>query len=129
MYCVVSSATVAATRLPNFQAAAVPVFGAAVVIDETNVDLQLSRTGVSPAIVLQQSQLRLVDSPASNSIALTINSGSLQLSSAIKTGAPTSGTSAEWKLGSRVAATVALDTTQYIEVDIGGTLYKLAIVT
>ena len=47
----------------------------------------------------------------------------------IKTAAPTTGTAAAWKLGSRVAATVVLNTTQYIEVDIGGTLYKLATVT
>lgn len=47
----------------------------------------------------------------------------------IKTAAPTSGTAAAWKLGSRVAATVVVNTTEYIEVDIGGTLYKLATVT
>lgn len=51
------------------------------------------------------------------------NNGSIQ------TTAPSGGTAAAWKLGSRVAATVALDTTQYIELDVGGTLYKLAIVT
>jgi hypothetical protein len=48
---------------------------------------------------------------------------------ALKTSAPSGGTAGEWKLGSRVAATVALDTTQYVQVDIGGTLYKLAIVS
>jgi hypothetical protein len=48
---------------------------------------------------------------------------------AVKTAAPSGGTAAAWKLGSRVAATVTLSTSQYIEVDIGGTLYKLAIVT
>lgn len=47
----------------------------------------------------------------------------------IKTAAPTTGTAANWKLGSRVAATVVVNTTEYIEVDIGGTLYKLATVT
>jgi hypothetical protein len=47
----------------------------------------------------------------------------------IKTAAPTTGTAARWKLGSRVAATVVVNTTEYIEVDIGGTLYKLATVT
>jgi hypothetical protein len=47
----------------------------------------------------------------------------------IKTAAPTTGTAAAWKLGSRVAATVVVNTTEYIEVDIGGTLYKLATVT
>jgi hypothetical protein len=57
------------------------------------------------------------------------STGKFETTNSIKTGAPTTGTAAEWKLGSRVAAAVALDTTQYIEVDIGGTLYKLAIVT
>jgi hypothetical protein len=57
------------------------------------------------------------------------NAGNSTTTGSITTGAPTTGTAAAWKLGSRVAATVALDTTQYIEVDIGGTLYKLAIVT
>lgn len=46
----------------------------------------------------------------------------------IRTAAPTTGTAANWKLGSRVAAAVALDATQYIELEVGGTLYKLAIV-
>jgi len=48
---------------------------------------------------------------------------------AIRTAAPTTGTANDWKLGTRVAAVVALDTTQYIELEVGGTLYKLAIVT
>jgi hypothetical protein len=47
----------------------------------------------------------------------------------IKTAAPSGGTAAEWKLGTRVASSVALDGTQYIEVDIGGTLYYLATVS
>ena len=50
-------------------------------------------------------------------------------SNGIRTENPTGGTSNYWKLGSRVAATVVVNTTQYIEVDIGGTLYKLATVT
>lgn len=49
-------------------------------------------------------------------------------SQSIRTGAPTSGTAADWKFGRRVAATVVIDTTQYIELDVNGTLYKLAIV-
>jgi hypothetical protein len=47
----------------------------------------------------------------------------------IRTNTPTGGTAADWRLGRRVAATVALDTTQYIEVEVGGTLYRLGIVT
>jgi hypothetical protein len=44
-------------------------------------------------------------------------------------GAPATGTAAPWKLGSAVTTTgLTLSTTQYIQVDINGTLYKLAIV-
>jgi hypothetical protein len=53
----------------------------------------------------------------------------LQVNGDIKTAAPTGGTAAAWKLGSRVASSMAFDSTQYIEVDIGGTLYKLALAT
>jgi hypothetical protein len=56
-------------------------------------------------------------------------SGTVLTTSSITTGAPSGGTAAAWKFGSRVAAAVALSTTQYIELDVGGTLYKLAIVT
>ena len=47
----------------------------------------------------------------------------------IITANPSSGTAAKWRLGSRQAGTVELDTTQFIEVEIGGTFYRLAIVT
>jgi len=55
--------------------------------------------------------------------------GTVKTTDSITTGAPTTGTAAPWKFGSRVAAAVVLDATQYIELDISGTLYKLAIVT
>jgi hypothetical protein len=62
--------------------------------------------------------------------ALTIDSTRLAtFADAVKTAAPSGGTSGNWKLGVRVAATTTLDTTQYIELDVGGTLYKLAVVT
>lgn len=40
---------------------------------------------------------------------------------------PNGGTAGVWKFGIRAAATVILDTTQYIQLDVDGTLYKLAI--
>ena len=55
--------------------------------------------------------------------------GAVFTAGAITTAAPSGGTAAAWKLGVRVAATVALDVTQYIQLDVGGTLYKLAIAT
>lgn len=56
------------------------------------------------------------------------NAGVLTVTGSLNTGTPSGGTSGAWKLGVRVAATVALDTTQYIELDVGGTLYKLGVV-
>lgn len=60
--------------------------------------------------------------------------GSLKLTTltavgTISTADPTSGQGPVWKLGARKAAVVALDATQYLEVDVAGTIYKVAIVT
>jgi hypothetical protein len=41
--------------------------------------------------------------------------------------APTGGTAALWKFGIRVAATTIHDVTQYIQLEVNGTLYKLAL--
>lgn len=46
----------------------------------------------------------------------------------ITTSTPNGGTAGAWKFGIRVAAVSALDTTQYIQLDVGGTLYKLALI-
>jgi len=62
-------------------------------------------------------------------LTLLDTSGNLEIVGSMKTAAPAGGTQGAWKLGSRVAAAVALDATQYIELEVGGTLYKLAIVT
>lgn len=48
---------------------------------------------------------------------------------AITTGAPNTGTAGAWKLGIKVDATTTLDTAKYLQVDVGGTLYKVALVT
>jgi len=55
--------------------------------------------------------------------------GNTYTNGSLTTAAPSGGTAGSWKLGSRVASSMAFDSTQYIEVDIGGTLYKLAIAT
>ncbi len=47
----------------------------------------------------------------------------------IITANPTSGTARKWKLGSVVSSTVVLVTSQYVEVEINGTFYRLALVT
>lgn len=46
-----------------------------------------------------------------------------------KTANPSGGTSQPWKFGSKVAASVSLDTANYVELDVNGTLCKLALVT
>ncbi len=81
--------------------------------------------------VISSYDMRLYNNGGINDFALTIKyaTGEAEFYSSIKTGAPTTGTAASWKLGSRVAATVVVNTTEYIEVDIGGTLYKLATVS
>jgi len=56
-------------------------------------------------------------------------SAGLTLTGSITTSAPNTGTAGAWKTGIRVAATVVFDTTQYIQLDVGGTLYKLALAT
>jgi len=55
--------------------------------------------------------------------------GDALITGSIRTGAPTSGTSQAWKLGSVVSSSVTLSTGSYVEVEINGTFYRLAIVT
>lgn len=59
--------------------------------------------------------------------ALEVNGNAL-LSGYIKTAEPTINGAGSWKLGKKVDATVTLLTDKYIEVDIDGTTYKLALV-
>jgi hypothetical protein len=62
--------------------------------------------------------------------ALNYLAGATTFGSSIQTAAPTGGTAAPWKLGSVVTGIAAtLVTTSYLQVDVGGTLYKLALVT
>jgi hypothetical protein len=59
-----------------------------------------------------------------------VTTGALIASSSITTAAPSGGTAAAWKLGSVVTGIAAtLITTSYLQVDVGGTLYKLALIT
>jgi hypothetical protein len=55
--------------------------------------------------------------------------GNVWSTGSITTGDPTSGTKKPWKLGSVVGTTVQLDTGNYVEVEINGTFYRLALVT
>jgi len=56
--------------------------------------------------------------------------GGLMATTGLTTLAPTSGTAATWKLGSAVSTSgITLDTTKYIQVDVGGASYKIAVVS
>jgi hypothetical protein len=59
----------------------------------------------------------------------TTENDSLQVTNRILTGNFTGTTARYWKLGEQKAATVALDTTQYITVEVNGVVYNLALVT
>ena len=106
--------------------------GAYVRFTRTSGNLSIQTLGIlagtDDVVLITTGDFYLRNGSAANLIKTT-NAGNSEFLGNIKTGAPTTGTAATWKLGQRVAAAVVLDTTQYIEVDIGGTLYKLATVT
>ena len=56
--------------------------------------------------------------------------GNVTITGSLTTGTPTGGTSGAWKLGIYKTDGVgqAISATDYVELDIGGTLYKLALV-
>ena len=59
---------------------------------------------------------------------LTIDNAGNQTSTGwIKTAAPNTGTASQFKMGILVTDTVAADTTRYIQLDVGGVLYKVII--
>jgi len=55
------------------------------------------------------------------------NTGNTVQTGSAKTGAPSTGQAGAWKFGILVTATSVFDTTRYIQLDIGGTLYKVAV--
>jgi hypothetical protein len=59
----------------------------------------------------------------------TVEANSLQVKNRLLTSNFTGTTARYWKLGERKAATVLLDTTQYITVEVDGTVYNLALAT
>jgi hypothetical protein len=57
------------------------------------------------------------------------SNGKLEIGTTIQTGAPSGGTAAPWRLGQFITAGVVFDSNHYVEIDIGGALRKLALVT
>jgi hypothetical protein len=58
---------------------------------------------------------------------LVDKSGNTVITGSIKTGDPTGGTKKPWKLGAVVSSSVYFIDSQYVEVEIDGTLYRLAL--
>ncbi len=54
-------------------------------------------------------------------------SGAININGGYASGTPSGGTSGVWKFGIRVAVATVHDTTQYIQLDVGGVAYKLAL--
>jgi hypothetical protein len=69
-----------------------------------------------------------VDSTGYVGIGTTTPSVELEVNGKIKTSQPSANGAGAWKLGKKVTATVTIKTTEYIEVDIDGVIYKLALV-
>ena len=69
-----------------------------------------------------------VDSTGFVGIGTTTPTAELEVNGKIKTVQPSANGAGAWKLGKKVTATVTMKTTEYIEVDIDGTIYKLALV-
>jgi hypothetical protein len=58
------------------------------------------------------------------------NDGSFTAASSINSGAPSGGSGAgAWKLGTRISGAFAADLTKAVEIDIGGTLIRVAVLT
>jgi hypothetical protein len=71
----------------------------------------------------------LVAMGGSVGIGTTTPTALLEVNGDIKTAQPSANGAGAWKLGKKVTATVSLVTTDYIEVDIDGVVYKLALVS
>ena len=55
-------------------------------------------------------------------------SGNTIMTGSVKTGTPSGGTADTWKLGTKVASSVVLDDNNYLEVEVGGVAYRVALV-
>lgn len=84
-----------------------------------NIPMRFVYTGTNFTDVIQNSVGGLDLSPSGHFVRL--------IDAYIQTGDPGSGV-ANWKMGTVISSSVTLDTTKYVEVNIGGTVVKLAVV-
>ena len=80
------------------------------------------------SIVNSRVYLYGVDSTGNVGINTTTPTAKLEVNGDFKTAQPSANGAGAWKLGKKVTATVTMKTTEYIEVDIDGVIYKLALV-
>jgi len=88
-----------------------------------SVDLRLTRTGTSPAIILDQTQLRLVNQTSGFGIGLNVEQDIIRFGGAIRTNPPAGSGNPEYKLGSYSAT--APTATGYLNIEVGGVVYKV----
>jgi hypothetical protein len=104
------------------------------IANDGNTALSVSGTALNAGASLVATFNNTTEASNSTTAAVVLSGGlavakKIITASSIQTGTPNGGTAGAWKLGIRVAATVALDTTQYIQLDVGGTLYKVGLVS
>jgi hypothetical protein len=88
-------------------------------------DLLINRTQTAVGSGAQ----RLIDAQVATVTQFNVtNAGVLTVTGSLNTGAPQSGTAGAWKLGIKVADTATLDVGNYVQIDIGGVAYKVALV-
>jgi hypothetical protein len=87
-----------------------------------SVDLRLTRTSASPAIITDQAAIRLVNQTAGDTITLNIQNNVIRFGGAIRTDTVL-GNNPEYKLG-RYNVTAPLPT-GYLDIEVGGVVYKV----
>jgi hypothetical protein len=86
------------------------------------VDLRLSRTSASPAIITDQQAIRLVNQTASETITLNIENNGIRFGGYIRTNTVL-GSNPDYKFGAYNA--VAPLATGYLNIEVGGVVYKV----
>jgi hypothetical protein len=101
---------------------------AAVIGSGANYPLQFATNNVTRATINTNGELLINTTTDNGDFKLQVNGNAL-ISGSIKTANGASSTAQPWHLGSVVATNVQLDTANYVEVEINGVYYRLAIVT
>jgi hypothetical protein len=101
---------------------------AAVIGSGANYPLQFATNNVTRATINTNGELLINTTTDNGDFKLQVNGNAL-ISGSIKTANGASSTAQPWHLGSVVATNVQLDTANYVEVEINGVFYRLAIVT